>query len=101
MLGLNFVFRIAISIPFLTFFVYFNEIYPAQVRALVGHFVSSIGGVLLIFMPMLIDFCLIWKVPIMLVLTLLGLLATVLVYQLPETFQVPPKEVVQELEDAK
>jgi hypothetical protein len=50
-LTLIFIFRFAISIEYTFFYVYFNEIYPTQVRVLGTSLVSLMGGAMVTVAP--------------------------------------------------
>ncbi len=50
-LSLIFIFRFAISVEYTYFYVYFNELYPTQVRVLGTSLVSTMGGVMVTIAP--------------------------------------------------
>ena len=50
-LVLIFVFRFAISLEYTVFYIYFNEVYPTQIRVLGTGLVSTMGGVMVTVAP--------------------------------------------------
>ena len=69
----NFVFRVGITLPYVTMFVHYNEIFPTQVRAVAGNLISLSCSVGIMLIPILIDTCINYRIPIMLLFLLLSL----------------------------
>ena len=67
-----FLFRFAISIEYTYFYVYFNEMYPTQVRVLGTGLVSTMGGVMVTLAPIIIDSCINAGFPIMIIFAVLS-----------------------------
>jgi MFS family permease len=96
---LIFVFRFAISVEYTFFYVYFNELYPTQVRVLGTGLVSLSGGIMVTVAPELIDSCIQGGFPVMILFAVLSAASCFFSYKLPETFQKTPPDVVEELRD--
>lgn len=54
-LALIFIFRFAISLEYTYFYVYFNELFPTQIRVLGTGLVSTMGGVMVTLAPIIIE----------------------------------------------
>ena len=80
---LFFVFRFAICLEYATFFIYFNELYPTQVRVLGTSLVSSIGGIMAIIAPLLLEYCFQVGFPVMVIFTFMSVFCLYYSKQLP------------------
>ena len=80
---LIFAFRFAISVEYTYFYVYFNELYPTQVRVLGTGLVSTMGGVMVTVAPTIIDLCITNGFPIMILFAVLSAISGVFSGQLP------------------
>jgi len=69
---LIFIFRFAITVEFTFFCVYFNELYPTQVRVLGTGLVSLIGGIMITVAPIIIESCISGDFPIMILFAVLS-----------------------------
>lgn len=95
MLIMIFVFRFAISVEYTFFYVYFNELYPTQVRVLGTSLVSLMGGVMVTVAPEIIDACIEHGFPIMIIFSILSACSCFFSYKLPETFKKTPPDVIE------
>lgn len=77
-LALIFLFRFAITIEYVYFYVYFNELYPTQVRVLGTSFVTMLGGTMVTVAPIIIGSCMSKGFPIMIIFAVLSGLSIVL-----------------------
>lgn len=91
---LFFFIRLAISAEYTFFFVYFNELYPTQVRVIGTSLVTLMGGAMVTVSPFLIDACLRSQLPIMALFALMSFLSVLGSCQLPETYQTPPPDII-------
>ena len=87
-------FRFAISVEYGVFMVYYNELYPTQVRVLGTSLATLAGGVLLTVVPEILTICVQIGFPLMLLFASFSLLGIYFASQLPETFGVPPREII-------
>ena len=94
-----FIFRYAITVEFTIFYVYLNELFPTQVRVLGFALLMVTGGLSLTFVPLLLEVCLENGVSIMAIFALLSGFSAFLSKYLPETINVPPPEIIEELRD--
>jgi len=90
-----FIFRFAISVEYTFFYVYFNELYPTQVRVLGTGLVSLCGGIMVTVAPEIIDSCIEGGFPIMILFAVLSIFCVFFSYRLPETFQKTPPDVIE------
>lgn len=101
-LAFIFLFRFAISLEYTFFYVYFNELYPTQIRVIGTSMVSVMGGIMVTVAPELIDGCISSGFPIMILFAILSAFSAACSYKLPETLHKVPADVVEELRtDAK
>jgi MFS transporter, putative metabolite:H+ symporter len=96
-LAFIFLFRFAISLEYTFFYVYFNELYPTQVRVIGTSMVSVMGGIMVTIAPEIIDGCIHSGFPIMILFAVLSALSAACSYKLPETLHKVPADVVEEL----
>jgi len=82
-LVLIFIFRFAISLEYTVFYIYFNEVYPTQIRVLGTGLVSTMGGVMVTLAPIIIQICISGGFPIMILFAVLSALSIFLSYHLP------------------
>jgi hypothetical protein len=101
-LAFIFLFRFAISLEYTFFYVYFNELYPTQIRVIGTSLVSVMGGIMVTIAPELIDGCISSGFPIMVLFAILSAFSAACSYKLPETLHKVPADLVEELRaDAK
>jgi hypothetical protein len=96
-LALIFIFRFAVSLEYTFFYVYFNELYPTQIRVIGTSLVSVMGGVMVTIAPEIIDACIGSGFPVMILFTVLSALSAVCSRKLPETLHRVPSDVIEEL----
>ena len=86
-LTLIFIMRFAITTECTYFYVYFNELYPTQVRVLGTGFISVIGALSIAFAPLLLHFLLTngFQQSIMLLFAFMSAISIASSYFLPET----------------
>lgn len=96
-LAFIFLFRFAISLEYTFFYVYFNELYPTQIRVIGTSMVSVMGGIMVTIAPEVIDGCISSGFPIMIIFAILSAFSAVCSYKLPETLHQVPADVVEEL----
>ena len=94
---LIFIFRFAISLEYTYFYVYFNELFPTQIRVLGTGLVSTMGGVMVTLAPIIIEECISGGFPIMIIFATLSGVSIFISYKLPETLGVPPEDEIKEL----
>ena len=82
-LVLIFVFRFAISLEYTVFYIYFNEVYPTQIRVLGTGLVSTMGGVMVTVAPEIIQACISGGFPIMILFAVLSGISIFLSSRLP------------------
>ena len=100
-LVLIFIFRFAISVEYTTFYVYFNELFPTQVRVLGTGLVSMMAGVIITVAPTILQACINTKFPVMIIFAALSALSCGLSALLPETLHVDLHDEIEELRDIK
>lgn len=79
------------------FYVYFNELFPTQVRAIGTGVVSLAGGVMIMVNPEIIAVCESAGFHIMILFAAGSVVCLVCSYFLPETYGKTPEDVVEEL----
>jgi len=99
-LALIFIFRFAIALEYTYFYVYFNELFPTQIRVLGTGLVSTMGGVMVTLAPIIIEKCTNSSFPIMVIFAILSGASIFISYMLPETLGVPPEDEIKELREA-
>jgi hypothetical protein len=80
---LIFVFRFAVSLEYTFFYVYFNELYPTQIRVIGTSLVSVMGGVMVTIAPEIIDACISSGFPVMILFTVLSAISAFFSKKLP------------------
>lgn len=75
--------QFSVSTEFASFYVYFNEIYPAQVRVLGTGLVAASSGILYTFSQKLIEICYSYDFKVMIVITALAAACLICSYLLP------------------
>lgn len=78
-----FIFRFAISVQYTFFYIYFNELYPTQIRVIGTSLVSVMGGIIVTLAPEIIDFFLQRSYPIMILFAVFSGLGVILSKMLP------------------
>ena len=78
-----FIFRFAISLEYTYFYVYFNELYPTQIRVLGTGLVATMGGVTVTLAPIIIQLCIDGGFPIMIIFAVLSAVSGFLSSRLP------------------
>ena len=78
-----FIFRFAISLEYTYFYVYFNELYPTQIRVLGTGLVATMGGVTVTVAPFIIEFCINSGFPIMVIFAALSIISGFFSSRLP------------------
>ena len=101
LLVLIFFFRFAISIEFGCFMVFYNQMYPTQVRVLGTSLGAFVSGGLLTVIPQILDLCVQAGFKVMIMFTALSILGIVCTIPLDETFGKPPREVIRELAESE
>lgn len=96
---LIFVFRFAISVEYTYFYVYYNELYPTQVRVLGTGLVSTMGGVMVTVAPQIINACISSGFPIMIIFAVLSGVSGFFSRILPDTLGKPPHDEIEELRE--
>jgi hypothetical protein len=96
---LIFLFQLAVSIEFTVFYVYQNEMYPTQARLVGTSIVSLIGEGVITFIDAFLDFCFEYDIPIMVIFAALAVICIGINFQLPETFQKVPEELILEFRE--
>jgi hypothetical protein len=82
-LAFIFLFRFAITIEFTYFFVYFNELYPTQIRVMGTSVIALMSGVMMIVVPFAIDLCIEGGISIMIIFAAMSAVSMLLSAMLP------------------
>ena len=96
---LLFVFYFSIANYSTLFFIYYNEVYPTQVRVIGTNLVNFVKGVLVALIPFIIDACLDSGFPVMLLFVIVSAVSIVLSRLFPESYGKVPPEIIKELEE--
>ena len=94
-LALIFIFRFMITSEYTFYYVYFNEIYPTQVRVIGTSLITVFGAATITIVPEIIDVCLSNNFPIMAVFAVLSVGSILLSWRLPETLNIPPPDIIE------
>jgi hypothetical protein len=89
-----FIFRFAVSVEYTFFYVYYNELYPTQIRVIGTSMVSVMGGAMVTIAPEIIDGCIHGGFPIMIIFAILSAFSAICSYKLPETLHKTPADVI-------
>ena len=88
-----------IATEYTFFYVYFNEVYPTQIRVLGTSLVSLMGATVVTVAPEIIDGCIQGGFPIMILFAILSGISMICSWKLPETLNITPPEIIQELRE--
>lgn len=82
-LALIFIFRFAISTEYTFFYVYFNEVYPTQIRVIGTGLVSTMGAAMVTVASIIIDSCIHAGIPVMAIFAGLSIITILVFTRLP------------------
>ena len=75
--------------------MHYNEVFSTQVRVIDTSLATSISGILLTLAPKFLTLCVQNEVPIMLLFGVILIVGIAVERELPETFNVPPREIIE------
>ena len=85
------------SITYNSFVLYMNELLPTQIRVIAIGVIYITGGIAILVIPSMINLCLRFNFPIMIVFTAFAVFSSLAYFRLPETFGQKPPEIIEEL----
>jgi MFS family permease len=92
-----FIISFIISAEFTFFYVYLTEVYPTQVRVIAISVVTVAGGITTSLADLIITLCENAGFSVMIVFAIASFISILVSLKLPETFQTPPPDLIEEL----